>query len=59
MSAHCGARLSSLSKPQMASSILKARDEMGLMPYPEQAGMLVGDVKFMYVGIISNKKLKE
>ncbi|KAJ7379499.1 hypothetical protein OS493_015287 [Desmophyllum pertusum] len=48
MSAHCGARLSSLSKPQMASSILKARDEMGLMPYPEQAGMLVGDVKFMW-----------
>ncbi|KAJ7392790.1 hypothetical protein OS493_010449 [Desmophyllum pertusum] len=27
----------------MASNILKARDEMGLMPYPEQAGMLIGD----------------
>lgn len=41
----------------MASNILKARDEMGLMPYPEQAGMLIGDVKFMYVSFISNKKL--
>ena len=46
MSAHCGARLSSLSRRTVHWELERVREVLGLDPYQEKTGMIVGDVHF-------------
>ncbi|KAJ7381284.1 hypothetical protein OS493_001402 [Desmophyllum pertusum] len=48
MSAHSGARVSSMAQPVLHENIRRSREDIGLDPYPEPTGMLVGDVKFVW-----------
>lgn len=47
MSAHSGARVSSTAKANVSPAKGKTGEEIGLVPYADPTGMLVGDIKFM------------